>query len=392
MYKRQAHLLLETQLLQAQKMEAIGRLAGGVAHDFNNMLSVILGTTELAMVETDPALPLFADLQEIRKAAERSAELTRQLLAFARKQAVAPKVLNLNDTVAMMLKMLRRLIGENVELVWEPGAGDTTVKMDPCQLDQILANLAINARDAISGVGKLIIETGNVTFGPAHSDEPTSPQPGDYVLLAVSDSGCGMDKSLLNLIFEPFFTTKDVGEGTGLGLATVYGIVQQNGGFITVASEPGQGTTFKIYLPRQQDKAETSPAEASAEEVSSKHETVLLVEDEPAILQLGRRMLESLGYRVQTASSPGEALLWAASHASDIHLLMTDVIMPQMNGWDLAKQMLLLNPSIRLLFMSGYTSNVIAHREMLSSGAHFIQKPFSRRDLASKLREVLDSR
>ncbi len=385
------HIRLETQLQQAQKMESVGRLAGGVAHDFNNMLGVILGCAELAKEEVAPDHPVLADLQEIRKAAERSADLTRQLLTFARKQAVTPKVLDLNDTVAMMLKMLRRLIGENIELVWLPGAGAMTVKMDPSQIDQILANLAVNARDAIAGVGKLAIETGSTTLGQAVCADQASAVPGTYVTLTVSDSGCGMDAVTVEHIFEPFFTTKGFGEGTGLGLSTVYGIVQQNGGLISVASEPGVGSTFKIHLPRHLAPCPALQAEAPAAPLSRNRETILLVEDEQAVLKLGKRMLESLGYRVETADSPLKALEWAGKSSVAIHLLLTDVIMPEMNGWDLAKRMRLIYPNLKILFMSGYTHNVIAQREMLSCGSHFLQKPFSKQDIAAKVAEVLGS-
>ncbi len=383
------HLQLSTQLQQAQKMDSVGRLAGGVAHDFNNMLAVILGNTELALSQTDPTQPLFSDLQEIRKAAERSADLTKQLLAFARKQAVTPKVLDLNDTVVMMLKMLRRLIGENIELSWQPGAGDATVKIDPTQIDQILVNLAVNARDAIGGVGEVIIETGNVTFDQAFCAKNADAVPGDYVMLSFSDDGCGMDETTLEHIFEPFFTTKNVGKGTGLGLATVYGIVKQNRGIVTVSSETGHGTTFRIYLPKHLEMIGQAQAKEPIETLSLNHETVLLVEDEPAILKLGKRMLESLGYRVQTASLPSEAISWAETQTGDIHLLLTDVIMPEMTGWDLAKWIRLLYPNIGLLFMSGYTSDAISQHEMLSSGAYLIQKPFTKKDLAAKVAEIL---
>ena len=385
-------LQLETQFQQIQKMESVGRLAGGVAHDFNNMLNVIQGYAEMAQKGVDSDTPLFADLQEISAAAERSAALTRQLLAFARKQAILPKVLDLNDTVVMMLKMLRRLIGENIELTWQPGSGDTTIKIDPSQIDQILANLAVNARDAIGGVGKLVIETENTTLDPSFCTKNVDAVPGEYVMLAVSDNGCGMDKATIEHIFEPFFTTKSVGEGTGLGLATVYGIIKQNRGVITVYSKPGYGTTFRIYLPKHLDKAEQLKAENTAEILSKNHETVLLVEDEPAILRLGKRMLEDLGYRVRTASLPGEAIAWAECHPHDIQLLVTDVIMPEMTGWDLAKQLRSISPNIKLLFMSGYTSDTITQNDRLFSGTQLIQKPFSKRDLAIKVAETLDGK
>ncbi len=379
---------LQTQLIHAQKMESVGRLAGGIAHDFNNMLGVILGRAEMALTRIDSRQPLYKDLQEIQKAAERSANLTRQLLAFARKQTVALKVLDLNETVEGMLKMLRRLIGEDIELAWLPNDGQLPVRMDPGQIDQILANLCVNARDAIADVGKITIETGAVVFDEARHARHMDFIPGDYVMIAVSDDGTGMDKETLDKLFEPFFTTKDVGQGTGLGLATVYGIVKQNGGFVNVYSEHGRGTTFRIYLPRHVGKAEKLPKEEKTTVPGS--EIVLLVEDEPAILEMTTMMLERLGYRVLMANTPGEAILLAQNHSGDIHLLMTDVVMPEMNGRDLSKNILSLYPAIKRLFMSGYTANVIAHQGVLDEGVHFIQKPFSMSGLAAKLREVID--
>ncbi|MDO9042982.1 MAG: GAF domain-containing protein [Desulfocapsaceae bacterium] len=381
---------LERQLQQAQKMESVGRLAGGVAHDFNNMLGVIIGHAEIAMNQVDPAQPLHASLMEIHKAAQRSADLTRQLLAFARKQTVAPKVLDLNETVAGMLNMLRRLIGENILLNWQPGKNLWFVKVDPSQIDQILANLCVNARDAIAGVGKLSIETGNRTLDDAYCATHPGCMPGEYVLLTVSDSGCGMDKATLAQIFEPFFTTKDVGVGTGLGLATVYGAIKQNNGFIYAYSEPGQGTTFTIYLPRHRGQAEQVWTE-SVVELSTGQETILLVEDEQAILQMTTRMLEGLGYTVLAASTPAEAIRLAQEHTGNIRLLMTDVVMPEMNGWDLAEKLLSLDPHLKSLFMSGYTADIIGHHGILDETAHFLQKPFSTKELAVKVRETLDS-
>jgi len=382
---------LQSQLLQAQKMESVGRLAGGVAHDFNNMLAVILGHVDMALEQVDPAQPLFANLQEIRKAAERSANLTRQLLAFARKQTVAPRVLDLNETVAGMLKMLHRLLGEDIDLVWRPGTGLGPVKMDPAQIDQVLANLCVNARDAISGVGKITIETEAVVLDDAYCATHEGFIPGRYVLLAVSDDGCGMDRETLAQIFEPFFTTKGVSRGTGLGLATIYGIVKQNNGFINVYSEPGKGTTFKIYLPCHLGK-EAAPLrqEGVAEPVRRGCETVLLVEDEPAILDMGKMMLESCGYRVLAAGTPGAAIRLAEEYAGEIHLLITDVVMPEMNGRDLARRLLSRYPHLKRLFMSGYPADIIAHQGVLDEGAPFIQKPFSISGLAAKVREVLD--
>jgi PAS domain S-box-containing protein len=382
--------ILESQLQQAQKMESVGRLAGGVAHDFNNMLGVILGYVDLALDELDQSQPLYVSLMEIRKAAARSAELTKQLLAFARKQTIAPKVLDLNETVTGMLKMLKRLIGEDINLDWRPGTELWPVKVDPSQIDQILANLCVNARAAIPGTGTIVIETGNRTI----KEESTVKCAfvGDFVLLVVSDSGSGMDQETLCHLFEPFFTTKSVGQGTGLGLATVYGSVQQNGGFIDVYSEPGKGSVFSIHLPRYEGKPGRRPAESMPLAVQGGHESILLVEDELAILRLTARLLERQGYAVLAANTPGQAIQMAREHAGDIHLLMTDVVMPEMNGRDLAKSMLSLYPNIKRLFMSGYTADVIAYHGVLEEGTHFIQKPFSSRELAAKVREVLDKK
>ncbi len=381
---------LDAQLRQAQKMEAVGRLAGGVAHDFNNMLSVILGHAEMVLEEMIPDQPFHTDLEEIKKAAERSADLTRQLLAFARKQTVAPKVIDLNKVVAGMTRMLERLIGEDIEMAWLPGRNLWSVKIDPSQIDQIMANLCVNARDAIAGVGKVTIETDNTTFDEAYCADHIGFTPGEYAMLAVSDSGCGMDAEVLDEIFEPFFTTKGQGKGTGLGLATVYGVVKQNNGFINVYSESGQGTTFKIYLPRHRVKADPLPEKGTEKQVERGHETILLVEDEPAILRMTSMMLEREGYTVVGAGTPGEAIRLANEHAGTIHLLMTDVVMPEMNGRDLARNFLSLYPGAKCLFMSGYTANVIAHQGVLDEGVNFIQKPFSKGDLAAKVREALE--
>jgi PAS domain S-box-containing protein len=383
---------LEAQLQQAQKMESVGRLAGGVAHDFNNMLGVILGHAEMAMEKAGPAEEsLRGNVEEIRKAAERSANLTRQLLAFARKQTVAPKVLELNKTVEGMLKMLRRIIGEDIALVWLPGAGVYPVKVDPSQIDQILANLCVNARDAIGGAGKLTIETANSAFDDEYCATHPEVVPGEYVKLTVTDDGCGMDKATQERLFEPFFTTKEVGKGTGLGLATVYGIVKQNNGFIKVTSEPDKGTTFEICLPRHvAAKAEPAQSEPLTAPVARGFETILLVEDEPAILRMTKTMLEQLGYTVLTASTPGEAIQLAGAYTGVIHLLMTDVVMPEMNGRDLAKNLLTSSPALKRLFMSGYTADVIAHHGVLDEGVHFIQKPFSKKDLAARVSEALE--
>jgi two-component system, cell cycle sensor histidine kinase and response regulator CckA len=381
---------LQIQLNQAQKMESVGRLAGGVAHDFNNMLGVILGHTELALLKVEENNDLISDLNEIQKAAKRSADITKQLLAFARKEIISPKRLDLNDTVESMLNILRRLIGEDIDLLWKPGAHLWPVKMDPSQIDQVLANLCVNARDAIDGVGKLTIKTGRKTFDEEYCKEHAGFVPGDFVLLSVKDNGCGMDKGTLDNLFEPFFTTKDVGKGTGLGLATIYGIVKQNNGFINVYSEAGQGSTFRVYLPRLVADEDTDKAVPKKKAAAVGSETILLVEDEPTILRMTQMMLERKGYTVIPAATPAEAMKKAKNHPGIIHLLMTDVVMPEMNGRNLAEQIFLLYPEIRLLFMSGYTSNVIVHHGVLDEGVAFIQKPFSMAQMTAKVREVLD--
>lgn len=383
---------LEAQLQQAQKMESVGRLAGGVAHDFNNMLGVILGHAELGLMHLDPTHPVCTDLKEISKTAQRSADLTRQLLVFARKQTVAPKILNLNDTISEMLKMLKRLIGEDIHLAWMPASDLWQVRMDPSQIDQILANLCVNARDAIEGNGSITIETANSSIDAAFCLSNPETTPGEYVCLTVRDSGCGMDKETQAHIFEPFYTTKELGKGTGLGLATVYGAIRQNNGFINIYSEPEKGTTFSIYLPRDESSRSSQALPgASAAPVLRGQETILLVEDEPAILNVASMMLEMQGYTVLKADTPGEALHLAREHSGEIQLLMTDVIMPEMNGRDLAKNLLSLYPDMKRLFMSGYTADVIANRGVLEEGVHFIQKPFSLPNMAVKVREVLDS-
>ncbi|MBW1777308.1 MAG: PAS domain S-box protein [Deltaproteobacteria bacterium] len=380
---------LEAQLLQAQKMVSVGRLAGGVAHDFNNMLGVIIGHTELAIDQVDPSLPLHADLKEILKAAQRSADLTRQLLAFARRQTAAPRVLDLNDTIGGMLKMLRRLIGEDIELAWMPGAGIWPVKIDPGQVDQILANLCVNARDAIAGVGKITIETHNIVLDETYCTDHPGFVPGEYVMLTVSDNGCGMNKETLANIFEPFFTTKEVGEGTGMGLSTVYGIVKQNDGFINVYSEPGQGAAFKIYIPRTK-RAEKVTEKYVEPAIPKGTETVLLVEDEAPVLALGKTVLERFGYTVLAALTPLEALAMAKEHKGPIHLLITDIVMPEMNGKELKTRIEKLKPDIEVLYMSGYPADVIVHRGILEDNVHFLEKPFSINSLLGKVREVLD--
>lgn len=385
------HEKLQSHLLQAQKMESVGRLAGGVAHDYNNMLSVIIGYAQMCIAQTNPEDNLHADLKEILTAAERSTDITRQLLAFARKQTINPKVLDLNEMVESMLKMIRRLIGEDVDLSWKPRSGLWEVKMDPSQLDQILVNLCVNARDAISNVGKITIETDKVRFDEDYCAVHAGFIPGEYVLLAVSDDGDGMDMETLEKIFEPFYTTKEVGKGTGLGLSVIYGIIKQNNGFINVYSEKGNGSTLKIYIPRNLEGIDDETESKSLEPVTGRGETILLVEDEFSLMVLAKRMLENLGYIVLGASKPGEAMELVEKHAGKIHLLLTDVVMPNMNGRDLANQITALYPDMKLLFMSGYTANVIAHQGILDKGVHFIQKPLSKNELAAKVRKVLDT-
>lgn len=381
---------LQEQLTQAQKMESVGRLAGGVAHDFNNMLGVIIGHAELTLGNLASDDPLRAALVEIHKAAQRSADLTRQLLAFARKQTVVPKILDLNATVEHSLKMLRRLIGEDIDLAWLPGNDLAPIYIDSTQIDQILTNLCVNARDAIAGNGRITIETAGVTLDREYCDRHAGLTPGNYVMLAVSDNGCGMDADVLSHVFEPFFTTKGVGEGTGLGLATVYGAVTQNNGFVVVYSEPQYGTTFKIYLPQVQARQPAASELRQSPTSVGGNETILLVEDEPAILHMIAQMLGRMGYTVIAAGTPGAAIRLAQESQVAIDLIMTDVIMPEMNGRDLARTLMSIYPSIRRLFMSGYTANVIAHHGVLEKGMHFIQKPFSMKDLGLKLREVLE--
>ena len=381
---------LQRQLEQAQKIEAIGLLAGGVAHDFNNMLGVILGRTELALMTVGPSSPFLKDLEEIRTAAKHSADLTRQLLTFARKQIIAPKVLDLNETVAGMLKMLQRLIGENIHLSWNPLADLWLVKVDPSQVDQILANLCVNARDAIDGIGKISIQTGNTTFDENFTASHPYVSHGDYVRLTFSDDGKGMDKNTQERIFVPFFTTKEVGQGTGLGLATVYGAVKQNHGFITVYSELGLGTTFNIYLPKVKSVEKAVPA-ALTKPVRQGTETILLVEDNEMLLRMLAAMLEKNNYSVLSATNAGFALSLAQRHPGPIHLLLSDVIMPEMNGKELSEKLLSLRPEMGVIFMSGYTADIIASQGLIPEGIHFLQKPVPFETLTAKVREVLDT-
>lgn len=381
---------LQAQLTQAQKLESIGRLAGGIAHDFNNMLGAITGYSELALRKMDEGDPLRRYLDEILKAAVRSSDLTRQLLAFARQQVIEPKVISLNDTVEGMLPMLRRLIGENINLVWKPSADLWRVNVDPAQMDQVLANLSINAKDAISESGTITIETMNMEIDEAYSSETDSIQPGSYAVLVVSDTGCGMTRGTLERIFEPFFTTKELGHGTGLGLATVFGIVKQNSGFINVYSEPGEGSAFRIYIPGIRDKGVASEQISAIEFPYGRGETVLLAEDDPALLDITRALIEELNYSVLAADTPDLAISYAEGYDGDIRLLVTDIIMPQMNGHELSDRIAAIRPGIKLLFMSGYTADVIARHGIIHEGISFIQKPFSLRDIAFKIKEALE--
>jgi PAS domain S-box-containing protein len=381
---------LQKQLQQAQKMEAIGTLAGGVAHDYNNISSIIIGYSELALDSIDPEHPLYDDLKAINTAAIRSADITRQLLAFARKQTVAPKVISLNDAVAGVLKMLRRLIGEDIELSWEPADDLWPVKIDPTQIDQILANLCVNSRDAISNVGRVTIETQNISLDDEYCANHAGFLPGDFVILVVSDDGKGIEPDTFDKVFEPFFTTKKLGKGTGLGLSTVYGIAKQNNGFVNLYSEPGQGTSIKVYLPRHLGGAVKTGRINSNSVIQGNGEVILLVEDDLPILKLGSRLLTELNYSVIPASSPTEAIGLAEQHNGKIDLLITDVVMPGMNGRELSNILCDLLPGIKTLYMSGYTANVIAHRGVLEDGVSFIAKPFSKNGLAKKVKEVME--
>lgn len=381
---------LREQLFHAQKLESVGRLAGGVAHDFNNMLGVIIGNAEVLLERLEPRSDEAREVREILNAAERSADLTSQLLAFARRQTAIPKLLDLNETISSMLKMLRRLIGEDISLVFMPGASLWHVKIDPAQMDQILANLCVNAKDAITGTGRITIETRNVTLDEAYCSSNAEAESGDYVQIAVSDDGCGMDQETLSRLFEPFFTTKEVGKGTGLGLATVYGIVKQNRGFINAYSEKGHGTCFKIFLPKAREIPADTPAPEQVQRLEGT-ETVLLVEDEESVLNLGKRILERYGYRVIAAENPAKAMEAVKAHKGGIELLITDVVMPEMNGRELKASVEALKPGVKVLYMSGYTADVIAQKGIVEKGSEFLQKPFTVKGLASKVRRVLDS-
>jgi signal transduction histidine kinase len=382
---------LEAQFLQAQKMEAVGLLAGGVAHDFNNLLTVIKGYAEIMMEGLNPQDAKHGDLEQIIKAGDQAASLTSQLLAFSRKQMLKPEILDLNATIAQMSSMLRRLIGEDIEFVTIPYSDLGFINADPGQIQQIIMNLAVNARDAMQQGGKLTIEAANIDIDEAYVREHPQTKAGSYVMLAISDNGIGMDAGTQARLFEPFYTTKDRGKGTGLGLATVYGIVKQSEGFIWVYSEPQKGTTFKVYFPRVEGQVKEIRVEGRVEHRLRGYETVLLVEDEPSLRALASRILRERGYSVFEASNGNEALDITQKHVGKIHLVVTDVVMPEMGGRALVSQLKVTRPGIKTLFVSGYTDNAIVHHGILDSDVNFLQKPFTVGSLLSKVREVLDS-
>ncbi len=383
------HERLEQKLLHAQKMESVGRLAGGVAHDFNNMLSIIMGYSEILLESSSRENPDYDKIMEISKAARRSADLTRQLLTFARRQVISPKVMNINSIVSGMMKMLQRLLSEEILLSWFPGENVSMIKMDPFQIDQILANLCINARDAINGNGKIIIETSDVFLDEIYVNNHPDAEVGKYVMLSVSDNGSGMNETVIKNIFDPFFTTKGVGEGTGLGLATVYGIVKQNNGTIDVYSEEGKGSVFKIYFPAYNSGIIIEEEKEKTENLHGS-ETILLVEDEEGLLFLIKKILENLGYSVIATKKTTEAVELSKKSNTEIDLLITDVIMPVLNGKELAVKLREIFPDIKFLFMSGYSSKIIEKKEIMNREINFIQKPFSKAEIALKIREILD--
>jgi two-component system, cell cycle sensor histidine kinase and response regulator CckA len=381
----------EEQLRHAQKMEAVGRLAGGVAHDFNNVLSVILSHAELILEDLKPSDPMRADVDEVRKAATRAAGLTRQLLTFSRQEVVQPKVIDLREVLGSMDKMLQRILGEDVELVSVLPGGIWRVKADPTHIEQVILNLVVNARDAMPKGGKLTIETANVVLDENYALSHLPAKSGPHVMLAVTDTGAGMDRETQRRIFEPFFTTKETGKGTGLGLSTVFGIVQQSGGNIWVYSEPGKGTTFKVYLPRAEEQERGSRrAPTPASSLRGGAETILLVEDEEQVRKVTLNILRRQGYRVLCAEHPGQALFLAESHAEPIDLLVTDVVMPKMSGPELAQRLGASRPEMKVLYMSGYTDDSVVRHGVLDAAVAFLQKPITPASLSKKVREVLD--
>jgi two-component system cell cycle sensor histidine kinase/response regulator CckA len=381
---------MEDQFRQAQKMEAIGQLAGGVAHDFNNILSAIMGYSDLMRLQLKKDDPLMEKVDQIVKCSDRAAWLTRQLLAFSRKQVLEPKVLNLNQVVSNVEKMLHRLIGADIELVTALAPDLGRVKADPGQIEQVIVNLVVNSRDAMPDGGKLTIETANVVLDENYAQQHVASVPGHYVMIAVSDTGCGMDEATMTRIFEPFFTTKEKGKGTGLGLATVYGIVKQSGGNIWCYSEPGKGTTFKVYLPQVMDEVPAAVPQKKGAKTACGTETILIAEDEETIRELASEMLSIAGYKVIPAANGGEALLACKNFKGTIHLLLTDVVMPQMSGKQLVQSLLELRPGLKVLFTSGYTDDAIVHHGFLDEGTPFLQKPFNMDTLTRKVRDVLD--
>src|ERR1700704_5058874 len=382
---------LETQLQQARRMEAIGRLAGGIAHDFNNLLTIIKGYAELAMKRPKVSPELHTDIERIEDASERASTLVRQLLAFSRRQVLQPKLLDLNSIVMGLDKLLRRLMDEAIQMSTVTGKNIGTIKADPGQMEQVIMNLVVNARDAMPNGGGLTVETANVDLGGGDASDHATVKPGQYVMLAVSDTGTGMSPETVAHIFEPFYTTKESGRGTGLGLSTVYGIVKQSGGYIWVYSELGKGTTFKVYLPRVKDAVQApAAAETPASTTRKGHETILLVEDEPDVRELTQMVLSERGYRVIEALTPEDAERLAGNNGAEIHLLLTEVVMPGMSGRELAKRLTGRYPNLRVLYMSGYTYNVMAQDGTLEEGISFLQKPFTPQVLTQKVREALD--
>jgi PAS domain S-box-containing protein len=381
---------LETQLQQARRMEAIGRLAGGIAHDFNNLLTIIKGYAELASKRAKITPELHTDIERIEDASERAGTLVRQLLAFSRRQVLQPKLVDLNGIVLGLDKLLRRLMDENIQMATLPGNNIGTIKADPGQIEQVIMNLVVNARDAMPKGGRLTVETSDVELDAMYASTHVSVKPGRYVMLAVSDTGMGMSADTVAHIFEPFYTTKESGRGTGLGLSTVYGIVKQSGGYIWVYSEPGRGSTFKVYLPRVDEPAEAAPAVKTPARKQTGAETILLVEDQPQVRELSHMVLAGKGYSVMVAATPEEAERLCEEPGREIHLLLTDVILPGLSGRELAKRLGQRQPNMRVLYMSGYTFNVMAQGGMLEDGVAFLQKPFTPSTLAEKVREILD--
>jgi PAS domain S-box-containing protein len=381
---------LQEQFRQSQKMEAIGQLAGGIAHDFNNILTIIKGYSQLSLSELKKNDPLRENIEEIQKASERAANLTHQLLAFSRRQIMDVKVLDVNTILRDLDKMLHRIIGEDIELIRLLAEDLGRVKVDPGQIEQVIMNLAVNARDAMPKGGKLTIETANVELDGKYALKHIAVKPGHYVMLSMSDTGMGMKPEVKERIFEPFFTTKEKGKGTGLGLSTVYGIVKQSGGYIWVYSEPGKGTTFKIYLPRVDEPPEAWKEKEVKEEIPGGRETVLIVEDDESVRKMAVLVLEKKGYTVLEAKDGNEALLLCKGRKEPIHLILTDVVMPGMSGRQLVDQLRQVYQDIKALYMSGYTDNAIVHHGVLKKGMNFIQKPFTIDGLASKVRKVLD--